>query len=479
MRGVPRRGRPPEGRGGAGAVGAAAPAVEGDLFVERDGAWVAADRAGPGRLFGMEGGGRARSGSVRVASLGGALLRAGPELVAGRVLLEADAPAVVRTPLAEIRLAAHSACVAELQPFQEETMAFSRMKIAAPAMLAVTVLAGGVVVANDEGEEEAGRDERIVVEPGTAPALERLEREVRDVHRMLEEVHRRMEELERARAEVQQRVLPEADRIRAELVRMGPLAAPVTLTGGEATLNDVVGAIAEQTGVRFECVGGTQAVLLESRVRVAVEREPAGAVLARLLAQHGLVWRHAGRTVQILKREDSRGGHWPRDDSREVLLDRARRGDAEARRVLLEEHALMRDRMREIEAILSRKPPEAGRFGMDREEHETLSRCLWAPAETARATPLRREIEAAFDQLRALPRDTGPSEALRRKLEELRLESYARLTHARDRKDDRAVEEWEATFVSLADTIEALKRQFPDAGPAPAHEEEEEEDDER
>ncbi|MHC4162365.1 MAG: hypothetical protein ACYSUM_09575 [Planctomycetota bacterium] len=216
----------------------ARPAATGALRVERDGAWVEADRAARDDFIGLDAFAHAAIGETDVTALEPSLLRASQplELLGGQVHVEARDPIVIQTPLAEIRLRAGSACVATLG--KEKEMSFDNLKKLGPALLTVTLLAGGATVANAEGEEEAEKEKPVTVEPGKRPEASDPE-----ITKALEEANRLLDEARAAidLACVQQALKMQEEDIekqlgkvrkileqtRRELERMHPRADPL------------------------------------------------------------------------------------------------------------------------------------------------------------------------------------------------------------------------------------------------------------
>jgi len=172
-------------------------AFRGPLTVYRDGRWVDADHAESGETFGLRALAQAEGGGVRVKALApSVVLAARPaELRAGEVLIEADEAAVVRTALGEISLREGSACLAALDPGKENDMGFQELNRIAPAVLTVTMLAGGGTVANAQGAIQAEAGGKVRVQRGAAP--ERIARELDAIAQELEGARQRIDDLER------------------------------------------------------------------------------------------------------------------------------------------------------------------------------------------------------------------------------------------------------------------------------------------
>ena len=216
----------------------ARPAATGALRVERDGAWVQADRVAGDDLFGLDAFARADTGGAEVTALEPSLLRASQplELLGGQVHVEARDPVVIQTALAEIRLRAGSACVATIG--KEKEMSFDKMKRLGPALLTVTLLAGGATVANAQGEEEAEKEKPVTVEPGRKPAAgdPEITKALAEANRLFDEaraaldVARIQQALQMQEKDIEQqlaKVRKILDQTRRELERMHPRADPL------------------------------------------------------------------------------------------------------------------------------------------------------------------------------------------------------------------------------------------------------------
>jgi hypothetical protein len=214
------------------------PAATGSLHVERGGAWVEADRAGSDDLFGLDAFAQAAVGEADVTALEPSLLRASQplELLGGQVHVETRDPVVIQTPLAEIRLRADSACVATLG--KEKEMSFDNLKRLGPALLTVTLLAGGATIANGEGEEEAGKENPVTVAPGQKPVTgdPEITKALVEANRLLDAARAAMEVARLQQAlEVQEKDIQEQlakvrkilQQTRLELERLHPQADPL------------------------------------------------------------------------------------------------------------------------------------------------------------------------------------------------------------------------------------------------------------
>ncbi|MHC4340874.1 MAG: hypothetical protein ACYSX0_11770 [Planctomycetota bacterium] len=196
--------------------------LRGDLYVERDGQWIA--QAGPGSesRFGLEPLGTARLEECELVAMQPTILRAARRLhlEAGSAIVEAQGATTIETPLAEVRLRPQSTCLVRIQCEEsvEEEMSLSTLKRMTPVLLAVTVLAGGVTVANGQGEEEANKNETIEVKPGHPPAIDR-EAVLRELERMRVAVERLKEHVERA-GKVRDYAQAARDRVRDALARV-------------------------------------------------------------------------------------------------------------------------------------------------------------------------------------------------------------------------------------------------------------------
>jgi hypothetical protein len=354
----------------------ARPAATGALRVERDGAWVEADRAARDHLFGLDTYAHARVGATGVTALEPSLLRASDplELLGGQVHVDARDSIVVKTPLAEIRLHADSACVATLG--KEKEMSFDNLKRLGPTLLTVTLLAGGATVANAQGEEKAEKDKPVTVAPGGKPearnpeatkALEEANRLLEaaraamDLARVKQQLQVREEDLTRQLAEVR-RILQQA---RRELERLQPQVDK---------LRDAKGVHRVET--------------LREGQRQVVRRDPrTGEVIEVLVLDDQGVPRTRWKAGE---RPAAESGDRPFDGPAaepapgaglEQLLRRARRGDREAKSEL-------RRLLQEIEAVVA-----------DEAEPPPDERRLTALAEQEVAR-LREAIDETRDHLR-------------------------------------------------------------------------------
>jgi hypothetical protein len=176
--------------------------VEGRLLVERDGRWVSVTEVADGGEFALDGFANAKTGALEVTALESTLLEADRRLhlKVGSALLEADEATTVETPLGEVRMNPGSACLVRIKgDGEEETMSLATLKRMTPALLAVTVLAGGVTVANAQGEHGAEKDETVEVRPGEPPVLDEkaLSRELDALNEALTRINERMEAIAR------------------------------------------------------------------------------------------------------------------------------------------------------------------------------------------------------------------------------------------------------------------------------------------
>jgi hypothetical protein len=357
----------------------ARPAATGALRVERDGAWVEADRAAAADLFGLDTYAHAAVGEAGVTALEPSLLRASEplELLGGQVHVDAREPLVVKTPLAEIRLHADSACVATLG--KEKEMSFDKLKGLGPTLLTVTLLAGGGTVANAQGEEKAEKDKPVTVAPGGKPearnpeatkALEEANRLLEaaraamDLARVQQQLQVREEDLTKQLAEVR-KILQQA---RRELERLQLQAGTkgedkvVTLREGQQQIvrRDPV------TGEVIEVLVPDQRGVPKTRWKAADKPFDGPA------AEPAPFWGPAGKPAP--------------GTGLEQLLRRAREGDAPARSEL-------RRLMEEIGAVVGEEAerPPADRRLTERAEREVAH--LRAAIDEARERLRRDDVD--------------------------------------------------------------------------------------
>ena len=333
----------------------ARPAATGALRVERDGAWVEADRAAKDDLFGLAAFAQAAIGEADVTALEPSLLRASQplELLGGQVHVEARDPVVIQTPLAEIRLRAGSACVATLG--KEKEMSFDNLKKLGPALLTVTLLAGGATVANAEGEEEAETEKPVTVEPGKKPEAgdPEITKALAEANRLLDEaraamdlarIQQAMEMQEKDIEEQLAKVRKILEQTRRELERMHPRADPLLPGQRQIVHRDPkTGDVIEEPVEMDES---------DDRLEVELDVEPGPA---------------AGAAARV-----------------EKLLRRARRGDRQAKDEL-------RDLIKEIEAVVGAARPPL------RKQVDGQRTTVLAEQEIAR---LKAAIDEASERLR-------------------------------------------------------------------------------
>jgi len=364
------------------------PAVEGAVYVERNGAWAAADGAAAGERFGLDG--EARIGDVRLAALRPSLLGSDPlTLHAGSVRIESGSePVVVETPLAEIRLRAHGACTVSLDPFEEECeMNFDRLTGKAPVLLSVGVLLGGAVIANAQGEEEAKEGEGVRVQRDHAPAPEKLHEHLQEIQRRIEEAH---EHLRRLHEHLDGAHAGKLDTLR------------VSVKGENLTMESILEKLGAQVDVKLVA----DPRLAKARITVDVRDVPLRDCLDRMLraasGDVGYGWRvRPDGTVLLGPREP---------DEWSELVHEAKKFNAEARKRLARMREQLRDRLAVIDRVLGKHGNPTSMRIADLERHLAKLSMEIAklerdedPATAKRLEKLwreRAETVAALDRLR-------------------------------------------------------------------------------